>query len=57
MVPTTSENFIPWADVYYRSTYKGSKALDALIAMEDLGLDRKRYKPTELKKKLKELLK
>ena len=44
-------------EIYYRSTYKGSKALDALILMEDLGLDRKRYKPTELKKKIKKILK
>lgn len=44
-------------DVYYRATYRGSTALTALINMEDLGLDRKRYKPTDLKKKIKKLLK
>lgn len=43
--------------VYYRATYKGSKALTALTAVENLGLDMKRYKPTDLKKKIKKLLK
>lgn len=44
-------------DVYYRATYKGSKALTALTAMDDLGLDTKRYKPAALKKKIKKLTK
>lgn len=44
-------------DVYYRAIYKGSKALTALVGMEDLGLDKKRYKPKDLKKKIKKLLK
>lgn len=43
--------------IYYRATYKGSKALTALTSMYDLGLDRKRYKPTDLKKKIKKLTK
>ena len=43
--------------IYYRAAYKGSKALTALTAMENLGLDMKRYKPSDLKKKVKKLLK
>lgn len=43
--------------IYYRATYKGSTALSALTSMENLGLDMKRYKPTDLKKKIKKLLK
>lgn len=44
-------------DICYRATYKGSKALTALTGMEDLGLDRKRYKPADMKKKIKKILK
>jgi transposase len=43
--------------VYYRAAYKGSKALTALTTMENLGLDMKRYKTSDLKKKIKKLLK
>jgi len=43
--------------MYYRSVYTGSSALNALTRYSDLGLDRKRYKPTELRKKFKNLSK
>ena len=42
-------------DMYYRATYKGSKALTALTNYDDLALDRKRYKPAELRKKIKNI--
>ena len=43
--------------MYYRSTYKGSEALNALTAYSNLALDRKMYNPTELRKKFKKLSK
>lgn len=41
--------------MFYRSLYKGSKTLTALTSYKDLALDRKRYKPTDLKKKIKKI--
>lgn len=42
-------------DMCYLATYRGSKALTALTKYHDLALDRKRYKPTELRKKIKKI--
>lgn len=44
-------------DVEYMALYNGSKALDALTKLTDLGLDRMHYKPKELNKKIKKILK
>lgn len=43
-------------DVEYMALYNGSKALDALTQLTDLGLDRMHYKPKELNKKVKKIL-
>ena len=43
-------------DVEYMSLYKGSNALDALVALTGLDLDRMHYKPKELNVKIKKLL-
>ena len=42
-------------DMYYLSTYTGSKTCTALNAVFDIGLDKKYYKPKELNKKAKNL--
>ena len=42
-------------DMYYQSTYTGSKACTALNAVFDIGLDKKYYKPKELNKKSRNL--
>ncbi len=44
-------------DVEYMALYKGSKTLDALTKMSDLGLDRMHYKPKELNRKIKKISK
>lgn len=44
-------------DVEYRALYNGSKALDALTQLTSLNLDKLHYKPKELNKKIKNLLK
>lgn len=44
-------------DVEYMSLYDGSKALDALMELTSLNLDRLHYKPKELNGKIKKLLK
>ncbi len=44
-------------EISYLAAYKGSTTLNALSAMKDIGLDRKRYKPAALRKKIKNLLK
>ena len=36
--------------------YKGSKALDALIRLSDLELDRVHYRPKDLNKKIRKIL-
>lgn len=44
-------------DIEYMALYQGSKALDALMDVTPLYLDRLHYKPKELNKKIKKLLK
>lgn len=44
-------------DIEYMALYQGSKALDALMGVTPLNLDRLHYKPKELNKKIKKLLK
>lgn len=44
-------------DMEYMSLYNGSKALKALCGVSDLDLDRLHYKPKELNKKIKKMLK
>lgn len=44
-------------DMEYMSLYNGSKALKALCGISDLDLDRLHYKPKELNKKIKKILK
>lgn len=44
-------------DVEYMALYDGSKALDALMELTSLNLDRCHYKPKELNGKIKKLLK
>ena len=44
-------------DIEYMALYQGSKALDALMKLTQLNLDRLHYKPKELNKKIKKLLK
>lgn len=44
-------------DVEYLSLYNGSNALDALMELTSLNLDRLHYKPKELNKKIKKILK
>lgn len=41
--------------MYYRALYKGSQSLNALTLYNDLALDHKKYKPSDLKKKIKKL--
>lgn len=43
-------------DVEYMALYNGSKALDALTKLTDLDLDRMHYRPKELIKKIKKIL-
>ena len=45
------------ADMYYLAAYRGSKTLDALTKLENLELNKKRYQPPVLRKKIKKLLK
>lgn len=44
-------------DVEYMALYNGSKALDALVSLTTLNLDRMHYKPKELNRMIKKLLK
>lgn len=44
-------------DVEYMALYDGSKALDALMELTSLNLDRLHYKPKELNGKIKKMLK
>lgn len=44
-------------DVEYMALYQGSKALDALMQLTSLNLDRCHYKPKELNGKIKKMLK
>lgn len=44
-------------DMFYLAAYKGSKTLNALTELENLALNSKRYKPADLRKKIKNLLK
>lgn len=44
-------------DIEYMALYHGSKALDALMRLTSLNLDRLHYKPKELNGKIKKLLK
>lgn len=59
MVVTTLKNMnvANAGDMYYMSTYKGSKLCTALNSIFDLGLDKKYYLPKELNKKIKKILK
>lgn len=43
-------------DVEYMALYHGSKALDALMELTSLNLDRLHYKPKELNRKIKKML-
>jgi transposase len=43
-------------DMYYLSTYNGSKTCTALNAVFQMGLDKKYYQPKELNKKIKKIL-
>lgn len=63
--PVTTENLIKTLrnmnvvnvhDMEYMAVYKGSKALDALIRLSDLGLDRVHYRPKDLNIKIKKIL-
>ena len=63
--PVTIENLIKTLknmnvvnvhDLEYMAIYKGSKALDALTQLSDLGLDRAHYRPKDLNKKIKKIL-
>ena len=63
--PVTAENLITTLknmnvvnvhDMEYMAIYKGSKALDALIKLSDLGLDRVHYRPKDLNKKIKKII-
>ena len=63
--PVTTENLIKTLrnmnvvnvhDMEYMAIYKGSKALDALIKLSDLGLDRVHYRPKDLNRKIKNIL-
>ncbi|MCL6493586.1 MAG: hypothetical protein K6T54_02275, partial [Ignavibacterium sp.] len=42
-------------DMYYLSTYNGSRVCTALNAVFDLALDKKYYQPKELNKKIKKI--
>lgn len=42
-------------EMYYMSTYTGSKALSALCGAMDLDLEKKRYQPKELNRKCKKI--
>lgn len=44
-------------DIAYKALYKGSKALDQMVELTGLGLDRKYYKPKELNSKIKKISK
>ena len=44
-------------DIEYMALYHGSKALDALMGVTQLNLDRLHYKPKELNRKIRKLLK
>ena len=63
--PVTTENLIKTLknmnvvnvhDMEYMAIYKGSKALDALIKLSDLELDRVHYRPKDLNRKIKKIL-
>lgn len=63
--PITTENLIKTLqnmnvvnvhDIEYMAIYKGSKALDALIKLSDLELDRVHYRPKDLNKKIRKIL-
>ena len=49
-------NVVNIHDIEYMAIYKGSKALDALIRLSDLGLDRVHYRPKDLNKKIRKIL-
>ena len=44
-------------DVEYMALYEGSKALDALTKLSDLGLDHMHYKPKQINSKIRKMLK
>lgn len=48
-------NVVNVQDMYYMSTYTGSKLCTALNDIYDLGLDKKYYQPKELNKKIKKI--
>lgn len=50
-------NVVNMDDMYYKSIYSGSQALDALERCFDLQLNRKYYKPSDLKKIVKKFSK
>ena len=63
--PVTTENLIKTLknmnvvnvhDMEYMAIYKGSKTLDALIKLSDLGLDRVHSRPNDLNKKIRKIL-
>lgn len=59
MIVTTLKNMnvTNVGDMYYMSTYTGSKLCTALNSIFDLGLDKKYYQPKELNKKIKKISK
>ena len=48
-------NVVNMDDMYYKSIYSGSQALDALEKCFELQLNRKYYKPSDLNKIVKNL--
>ena len=42
--------------MFYLAGYTDSKTLKALTALQDLTLDRKRHKPADMRKQIKNLL-
>ena len=49
-------NVVNVHDFEYMSTFKGSKALDALTRLSSLELDRAHYRPKDLNRKIKKIL-
>ena len=48
-------NVVNIQDLYYTAAYKGSRTLNALCGIYDLGLDHRNYRPKDLNKKLKKI--
>ena len=50
-------NVVNMDDMYYKSIYSGSQALDALERCFELQLNRKYYRPSDLNKIVKKIFK